>query len=459
MLLKKAWRRLRNFWRTNTPVKTPQFRPPKDEVVRRLLQSSYFPNQRPSRDELPPVFRTSQISVKVARKLEAKIPKGKYGFDAIEYKLTRADGQIRASHIPHPAAYSALVLAIDRYWEKLPDIFNNQASFIKPRLHRDGRLIVMKYESWLTKTLRSLQWKMTARYVVHADITNFFSSIYTHSLGWAVAGIQEAKSSNGSRWYDKLDKAFRFTKRNETNGVLVGPATSNIAAELVLFSIDKKLSESGYRFYRHIDDYKCYCDTQEKAEQFIADLTRYLSDFKLTLNAGKTKIQALPLPDAEPWVDELRVAARALKGRPSAAMVQSYLDLAARLAAKFNEPNAYKYAVTVLVKKRLNSKAKLACFTKVIGYAQFVPNLIPLLHHFLPSQQECIENQIGETIVSRLNESARFARSDEMSWLIYLSYKVKQEIPIELAEKILNRRDCIATVMLFATCIKMLELE
>lgn len=420
-------------------------------ITARFLQESYFPTQRPAGDELPPILHSKSFTPAVARKISPLMPKKSMGFDAVEYRLTRGDGQIRASHIPHPLAYANLVLTIEKHWNKFPDIFNNFRSYIRPRLHPDGRLIVMKYDSWLTKTLKALGWRLTSRYIAHVDITNFFPSIYTHSFGWAIDGIQVAKKSGGKAWYDDVDKALRLTKRNETNGVLVGPATSNFATEVILGNIDDKLSARGYRFFRHVDDYKCFCSSREEADRFIADMTRLLSYYKLAIKNRKSGVISLPAPDVEPWIAELRILARHLGKRPSSGQISFFLDCVTQVATAHKQENAFKYSATVLSSKKLNENAKVTAFVYLLGMSQFYPNLTSCLIAFLPSASRCKSHSIDLEIVSRLHDGIKFGRSDVTSWLIYLAHKAGAEIPAGVAEQILNGRDCISSLLLFAT--------
>ena len=140
----------------------------------RLLQRSYFPNQRPAEDELPPIFSSLSFTTPLGIQVAKLVPEKSSGFDAVEYRLTRSDGQIRASHIPHPAAYAHLIVVLEKHWAKIPDIFNNHESYIRPRNHPDGRVVIMKYDSWLTKTLKSLKWQSSSKYIAVADISNFF---------------------------------------------------------------------------------------------------------------------------------------------------------------------------------------------------------------------------------------------------------------------------------------------
>ncbi|MBU2341438.1 MAG: RNA-directed DNA polymerase [Alphaproteobacteria bacterium] len=419
-------------------------------ITARLLQESYLPNQRPARDELPPIFSSRSFTPTVAKQIVPLLPKKGMGYDAVEYRLTRANGQIRASYLPHPLPYANLVLKIEDNWAEFPDIFNNYHSYIRPRLHPDGRLIVMKYDSWLTKTLKSLRWKLTARYIAHADIANFFPSVYTHSIGWAVVGMQEAKSSKGKAWFDDLDKAYRLTKRNETNGVLIGPATSNIATEVILGKVDDKLSARNYRFYRHIDDYKWYCHTREEAEQFIADLTRFLGYYKLSLNAKKSGIVTLPAPDVEPWVTELRLLTRHLGQRPSSGNVSLFLDKVTEVVLRYGDYNAYKYAATVLKSKKLNKNAKITAFVQLLGLSQFAPNLTGSLISFLPDVSHCKFHNLGEEVIVRLRDSLRYGRSDVVVWLLYMAHRCDEHVPDDLVDAILNQRDCVPSLMLFA---------
>ncbi|WP_348983656.1 RNA-directed DNA polymerase [Idiomarina aminovorans] len=102
-----------------------------------------------------------------------------------------------------------------------------------------------------------------------------------------------------------MDSSVRWCKRNETQGIPIGPGTSSIIVELILSEIDSKLREKNYLFERYVDDYTCYCESDIEAESFIIDLERYLSEFKLSLNLSKTNIKALPLPNDDEWVLEL----------------------------------------------------------------------------------------------------------------------------------------------------------
>ena len=99
------------------------------------------------------------------------------------------------------------------------------------------------------------------KYCVQADISNFYPSIYTHSVCWALVGKDVSKKDrDDQKWFNKIDKAIRSCQDRESIGIHIGPDTSGIIAEIILSQIDKELKD--FNFIRHIDDYKCYCEDE-----------------------------------------------------------------------------------------------------------------------------------------------------------------------------------------------------
>lgn len=146
------------------------------------------------------------------------------------------------------------------------------------------------------------------KYMVHADIAKCFPSIYTHAISWALAGKTEAKNHvhDESLWYNKIDHFARNSKNGETHGLLIGPHTSNILSEIILCVIDEGLSKKYGCYIRNIDDYICYTDSREEAEQFLSDLNRELREFDLLMNHKKTEILELPLCVVKTWVHKIQ---------------------------------------------------------------------------------------------------------------------------------------------------------
>src|SRR5699024_2116471 len=140
-----------------------------------------------------------------------------------------------------------------------------------------------------------------SKYLVNADISTFFPSIYTHSLAWALVGKEVAKrnKNNKNEWYNKLDFYVRNTTNGETHGIIIGPHSSNVLSEIILTSIDFELQKNGWKYIRNIDDYTCYVRSYEDAQRFLIELSEQLRKYNLVLNHKKTKVAPLPIASTE----------------------------------------------------------------------------------------------------------------------------------------------------------------
>ena len=131
-------------------------------------------------------------------------------------------------------------------------------------------------------------------YCLNIDISNFYNSIYTHSISWECS--KELKPV-----FNNLDLLTRTLNQNETKGIVIGPYTSSLFSELLLSKIDKKLielfAEKKVYYDRYCDDYSIYSDSKEELEQIIYETEELLLHFKLELNMSKTKIEEFPYSD------------------------------------------------------------------------------------------------------------------------------------------------------------------
>ncbi|MDB5595655.1 MAG: hypothetical protein JWM36_2616 [Hyphomicrobiales bacterium] len=143
--------------------------------------------------------------------------------------------------------------------------------------------------------------RLEKRYTVmhFADVAKCFSSIYTHTLFWAVADVQTAKdntkSNSFSNQFDRLMQSMNF---NETNGICVGAEVSRVFAELILSEVDLRIVEKmgnhnlqhrvHYEFKRYVDDYYLFAENEHAGSRLLAAVSLALSEFNLHLNEQKT---------------------------------------------------------------------------------------------------------------------------------------------------------------------------
>ena len=80
-----------------------------------LLQYNYFPAQNKYHEEIPSIFNTKSLTLKIASKInhqDRRKNKNYYGYDHVEYKATKFNNVPRYFGIPHPKAYVDLCFCI-----------------------------------------------------------------------------------------------------------------------------------------------------------------------------------------------------------------------------------------------------------------------------------------------------------------------------------------------------------
>lgn len=422
-----------------------------------LTRYNYFPNQKSSIGELPPIINTRQFTPEVCEALAALDEpsiRRKSGYDVVTYNATRYNNAFRELSLIHPKAYSLLAKHLHDHWEQIAPFTASKSSIIKPEEHEDGRIMVMNYEDPIQKTTRTLKESFAKRYQVKADISNCFNSIYSHAIAWGLAGFEHAKANQQpDLWFNLMDIYQRKCKRNETQGIPIGSATSNICLEIILGKIDKELNDAGYNFHRYIDDYNCYCETSEQAHQFLLLLAKLLSQYKLSLNIQKTQIIEQPSPDQDAWILELlgNLPSRLNKAHddePSltASEAITFINHALKVNRQTPDGSVLKYAIQLIV-NFLDKQATSTVYSSVLNLSWHYPILIPYLDFLIDKSninKQDIDNQMNTLII----ENCKHRRSDGICWPLHILKKQEIAPSNEAIDAIVDSEDCVAITIL-----------
>ncbi|AFA47673.1 hypothetical protein Awo_c08820 [Acetobacterium woodii DSM 1030] len=352
--------------------------------------------------------------------------------------------------IPNPFAYYNLCNCLSENWEELKIHFkkytenhNHKISRIHLRKMKDkDHLFEMNYSNFRNDSNPEPDLLIGKRYIVKADISNCFPSIYTHAIPWALMGKNIAKCNKNSKncWRSELDKFTRNIKDAETHGLLIGPHTSNLIAEILLVVIDDNLFKKGYQFIRNIDDYTCYVENSEMADRFLLDLSEQLRDFDFTLNHKKTEILELPKAAASTWIRKLKAFQLFNNfNKVKFPEVQSYLDLVLELMDKNkNDAAILKYAIKTLASLELTMNAQEYYFKVIQQLVVFYPYLISLLDQYVFQVFEIGIANIEVISNSILNLGLKTNNYEAISYACFyaLKYDFKlEEIPFLPIEK------------------------
>src|SRR5262249_42694229 len=131
-----------------------------------------------------------------------------------------------------------------------------------------------------------------------ADVSKCFSSIYSHTLAWAVKDVQHGKEATAAvSFANDFDALMQFSNYNETNGIPVGAEISRIFAEIILQSVEaavlrkvkpQAIHGTDFAIRRYVDDYILFANTADMLDFIQRNISDSLRTFNLHLNEGKT---------------------------------------------------------------------------------------------------------------------------------------------------------------------------
>ena len=173
-----------------------------DEIYEGLLAHGLFT------EKLPPVF-TTKAFFDYCESQSPAFPK-----DSTEYIYHESMRNIntpRPLGIPNPAAYQRLCKYISEIWPQLQQYFEEETKGQKHIISRthirkmkeSDSLFSMNYKNWKDDGTPEPDLLLGARYLVHADVSNCFPSIYTHALSWALVGKDVAKQNQKGKRYGR----------------------------------------------------------------------------------------------------------------------------------------------------------------------------------------------------------------------------------------------------------------
>jgi hypothetical protein len=228
--------------------------------------------------------------------------------------LTNKDGNLawRPLIIVNPAIYVCLVNRITESanWKLIQNRFK--------QFQKDERitcysipLVFEENESRLSENIaasinnwweqieqQSIELALQYTTVLVTDISECYSSIYTHSIGWAIHGKQKARAE--MRKQDTpligcvIDRLIQQMCYRQTNGIPQGSVLMDFVAEMVLGYADmeltkrKELEHTDFRMLRYRDDYRIFANSELDAVKVAKVLSEVLSDLNLKLNPQKT---------------------------------------------------------------------------------------------------------------------------------------------------------------------------
>lgn len=136
-----------------------------------------------------------------------------------------------------------------------------------------------------------------SKYQLHIDLSNFFHTIYTHSIPWIIEGYKKSKlnkNSNNPSMSNKLDSLIENCQSKETYGVPTGNLLTRIIMELYMSYFDELLRNKGLKFHRYVDDFTFGFFNNEDKDSILSVMQKYCENFRLHINDKKTVLNTFP---------------------------------------------------------------------------------------------------------------------------------------------------------------------
>lgn len=350
----------------------------------------------------------------------------------------------RVLSVPNPEAFLRLTNFMQQHWSQIKYSSKSKHSlspitsirnypedpeeFLNCESVREALHVKSDFINGIKQCIRA---SIGYKYRLNIDISNFYNSIYTHSITWAVCGKKDAKRYFRSKepselkdlyeFADSLDCFTRFLKNNETNGIVVGPYTSRIVSELILSRIDKNLSEKGFIFKRYVDDYKMYFRSEEQALESLPIIEKILNEYNLALNTSKTSVQRYPYEVISQMQDIFNSAF-------NKDGIFGVLNSAAQLHLS-GEKGAYKYALKYIRNEPIPHEDLQIIIPTLTNTMLIDPKYGKYVTQYLKANLESIKK---ETLTVIFNEELRSSLNNELQQESLLFVQIIRDLDLTI---------------------------
>ncbi|MEP7353214.1 MAG: RNA-directed DNA polymerase [Acidobacteriota bacterium] len=419
----------------------------------KFIRKGYFPK------ELPPSFKTTSL----AQALDPTVA----GFPfpnasqklpwkwMLNHSLARASQVRRSLGVPNPITHWALAKEIADHW----GILRSQArrsslSRSLPTLRStQGRAAVPAIPLADVMFVR-VNTRARGRYLLRTDIAEFYRSVYTHSIPWALhsKAIAKAHVHDKTLLGNRIDAAVQASQYGQTNGIPIGPDTSLILAEVILGAVDETLQEriGPMNGYRHHDDYELVFRTPRGAEEAKAVLQSVLLEYGLHLNALKTELVELPTRTVSDWWLYVRQFSFETKGDERPKIIE-FFDETFRRKALARDEYIVAYAIGRVEKEVWSARAwsvvqpllHQALAAEPSAAHKFVRALVRAQVENWPIDKELL----AATIDSMLTHHAPFGNASEVAWMLWASMMFKLPLSSEASAAVSRMNDSFVAIL------------
>lgn len=157
------------------------------------------------------------------------------------------------------------------------------------RFFKQGTSQWVDFERYASKNCNNL-------YVIEADIQTYFDSISADLVKLSIsdaiasAGLNVEEQTRLHRLNSTLHGLLTKWTFNDGRGLPQNRDASSFLANMVMRKVDDAMINSGYDYFRYMDDMRIRCKSHSEAREALARLCSELREIGLSLNSKKTTI-------------------------------------------------------------------------------------------------------------------------------------------------------------------------
>ncbi len=413
----------------------------------RLLANGYFPK------ELPPTFSTKSFAEVISNSSDLASIIGNRWQNSSPYFLRIKPHQRRKLDILCPQSYVRQAALISSNYDEIQTYFSSlQGDCSIPVFSTGGKFNRAVQVDSSNKTYNQKKLNLRSRFpvILKLDIKNYYRSIYTHSIPWAIHGKRIAKRNlrNNSLLGNQLDEAIRFGQDGQTIGIPIGPDTSFVISEILLGRlINKMVLEAKIkpdRIIRYFDDIEYGCETEAETHSILSAFQDSLGENELEINYDKVEILSGLSEIESPWLYQLKDITSEY-GKLDSDRLLKLFSFLANLARKYPNDHIFRYFLRKMRTTMVNESAwdtyqsiLLSLFQEDKGNTK---EIFEQFGYYREIGWELNKAAIKEALDRKILNQLSTSISSELSWAVYGYSLFNIKVDKTLVEKILLSGD------------------
>ena len=390
-------------------------------LAQSLIGSGYFPAEVPSPFTME---NYAAILDKLPNNLDDLGPPSSR---CAYHSIPRVQHFRRLLGIPNPLHQLKLAILVEKYWTHIEEHMDRSPlSLTRMQINPEPPRALARVSGFDELDMERVLRSSASRFVLKADLSRFYHTLYTHSIPWALHTKETAKAKKKDKtlFGNLIDEAVRNTQDQQTIGIPVGPDTSDLISELLGVALDLELISAkpdlaGLRF---VDDYYLYFATRSEAESALAELHRVAGYFAVEINPLKTMIRELPESLQPEWKEKLR--SHVIRPEHERQDLLALFSSAFENAAKHPGNSVLKFAVKqstgTLISADNWELYESFLLGSLVSEPSLAPTLLPILakyrDHEYPFNLRVLEGSCAEVAFYH----AQFRQGFEVAWALWL---------------------------------------